>query len=255
MAKTEADVNTLLKKLEALCLQIKTLRENVSETAKGIAQTQQEVDLKLSQAQAEGDRLNSERSALLARLKPEELRGGDPPPEAPVEPVARPVVPDFGAEPRVKLAPVPLESLRRKSKRALVDFLYFFDPGPVIEQITPLVDDEGREVGEILELLAWGPIWEARTSWESPDLQWQRLDEWRVALEQRLAYWTEERVRVANHSLWQQRSESSESEWQLMLEQLLSSQLADNQRVAAEIAKLDAQWQEVQAKTAEKNHG
>ena len=110
-------------------------------------------------------------------------------------------------------------------------------------------------MGELLELLAWGPIWEARTSWESLDEQWQRLDEWRVALEQRLAYWTQESTRLANHPLWQRRSESSESEWQSMLEDLLNRQLADNRRVEDEIAELTVEWQAAQAKAAEKNHG
>lgn len=246
MAATEADINALLDTLEALLKQIEPLRRSVHETEKGLEQTQREYDQKLGQANAEADRLEAEKNALKARLNRQNVAPPAPRPPLP-EPVAPPAVADIRIEPQLPIPPPPQESLRRKSKRALLDYIFSFtDTGPVIEQIHALVDDDGRDMGEMLELLAWGEIWKTRTRWESIEQQWQRLDEWRVALEQRLAYWTQERRHLADdtrYSLWQRRSELVESEWRALLDDLLSRQETDNKRAATEVAALNEQWQ------------
>ena len=257
MAVPEAQITELLETLEALLKQIEPLRQRVDEVEQGLAQTQREYDQKLSQANAEADRLEGAKLSALARLNPMKR----PPPLLP-QPINLPTPPP----PIIEIIqgqgippPPPPESPRTKRKRALLDYIFnFTDKGPVIEKINAIVDDDRRELGDMLELLSWGAIWKARTDWETLDEQWQRLDEWRVALEQRVAYWTQESNRLADDqrfSLWQRRSELNEIGWQALLDQMLREQEADNESLASEVVKLEERWRAQQGAALEVNNG
>jgi hypothetical protein len=87
------------------------------------------------------------------------------------------------------------------------------------------------------------------------EAQWQRLDEWRVALEQRLSYWKDEYKRLQDNPVWEQRSELSEQAWQALLDDLLRTQEDENQRVANEVAEMEKEWQAQQIKSNEVNRG
>jgi predicted nucleic acid-binding Zn-ribbon protein len=256
MPVTEAEINELLERLEALLKQIEPLRTRLDTLEKELVQAQREYDEKLGEANAEADRLEAMRISLDARLNRKPL----PPPSAPppgAEPTPPPSTIPIDSDGEIlPLPPPPRESLRGKRKRALLDFIFTFtDSGPVIEKINAIVDDERRELGDMLELLTWGEIWKARTEWETLEAQWQRLDEWRVALEQRLSYWKDEYKRLQDNPVWEQRSELSEQAWQALLDDLLRTQEDENQRVANEVAEMEKEWQAQQIKSNEVNRG
>jgi hypothetical protein len=258
MAVSEVQIEVLLETLEMLLKQIQPLRVRVDEIEKGLAQTQREYEQRLSQANAEADRLEAARLSVLARLNREAA-----PPPAPLPPIIEPTPPapivDLESEPGLLSPAPPPESPRAKRKRTLLDYIFnFTDTGPVIEKINALVDDDRRDMGEMLELLAWGEIWKARTNWETLDEQWQRLDQWRAALEQRVTYWTNEKKHLEDdqrYGLWDRKSELSENQWKDFLDELFRRQEADNARLSNEVAKLEERLRAQQAATLEVNDG
>ena len=253
---TESQIAELLEILEKLLQQIEPLRAQIKQMEKEFTEVQQEYDAKLGQANAEADRLEASRLSLRARLN----RKPAPPPvqEPSPPPVPPPATIDTRPDPTLPPSP-PLrrESLRTARKRALLVFIFnFTDSGPAIERINAIVDDDRRELGDMLELLTWGEIWKARTDWETLDEQWLRLDEWRLALEQRVAYWIEENNRLKDdprYSLWERRSELGPKAWQSALDDLLRRQERDNELLAKDVASLEQQWQAQQHKSPEVN--
>lgn len=256
MAATEADINLLLETLEALLKKIEPLRRRVDEIEKGQTEAQREYDQKLGQANAEADRLESLKVSMRAPTK-----GGEvpPPPPPSIGAIPPPPVFEVNVEPGKGPPPPPRESLRTKRKRTLLDYIFYItDEGPEIEKINALMDDDHHDMGDMLEMLAWGPIWKSRTPWETLDDQRQRLEEWRVVLEERFSYWTQECHRLEEderYSLWKQKSELNENEWQAELDQMLQRQETDNQRLASEVAKLEEQSRAQQAGESEVTNG
>lgn len=253
---TESQIAELLKTLEKLLQQIEPLRAQIKQMEKEFTEVQQEYDAKLGKANAEADSLHASWISLDARLN---RKPAPPPPseERVTDPVPPPATLDAGAEPAMSPLPPPRESLRTARKRALLDYIFnFTDSGPVIERINAIVDDERRELGDMLELLTWGEIWKARTDWETIDEQWARLDEWRTALEQRVAYWIGENNRLKEdprYSLWERRSELDPAAWQAALDDLRRHQEIENERLAAKIASKEQEWQARQNKSPEVN--
>jgi hypothetical protein len=231
---TELRIAELLDVLEKLLQQIEPLRTRTRQMEKELTEVQQEYEAKLGPANAEADRLEATKLSLQARLNREPAP--PPPREAITAPTPPPATIETRAEPTMPPPPRPRESLRTARKRALLDFIFnFTDSGPVIEKINAIVDDDRRELGDMLELLTWGEIWKARTDWETLDEQALRLDEWRVALEQRVAYWTEEIKRLEDDPRYSLRSE---------LDDLLRSRERKNELLAKEVADLERQWAE-----------
>jgi len=252
MPATETEINVLLEKLEMLLSEVKALSAAIDRIATMLEQAEREYELKLGDVMAEADRLDAEKHGLLSRLNRAEAPGPMPP--RAVEPVAPPALVEV-ASPAIKLPPSLPENPTRKRKRALADFIFNFnDSGPVIEKINALVDDDARDIGEMLELMEWGQIWKERTSWETFDEQRQRLEEWHIALEERRSFLTEKKNRLEENSLWNRRSKSEE-DWQSFLDEMLQQRKAENERAAREIEKLEQQWKSGLAERLETNDG
>jgi len=252
---TETDINLLLAPLEALLKQVRALTTEVERIATTLEQAEREYSQKLDGAIAEADRLEGEKRSLIARLNRAEAPGPLAPPPADERAGIEPVPPPPLTDTTIKLPAPPREKPERQRKRALADFIFnFSDSGSVIEKINALVDDDARDIGEMLELIEWGQIWKERTKWESDSEQFTRLEEWRVALEHRLAFLTEKKSLLENNSLWEERSRSDE-EWQSFLDEILQQRKAENERTVIEIGKLEEQWQARREAALEVNNG
>jgi hypothetical protein len=119
----------------------------------------------------------------------------------------------------------------------------------VMQVVNAILADESKDIGDMLEALAWGGIWKVRTDWESLEDQYSRLTEWRAALEVRLNYWRAEIHRLESESrytLWEVKRQS-EAQWQALLADLEQKQAAENALLAHEVAVLE---QQLQANTA-----
>jgi hypothetical protein len=251
LATTERLITELLTSLETLLKQIEPMRKRAEEIATGLAQTQREYELKMSAANAEAERLEALKRSLARSPQPVDPPPPIPPPPAPVPPPPIDVV-DPGV---IRPPEPPRENPRTARKRTLLDHIFYFsDAGQntVIEQINSLLDDEQRDVGDILEMLAWGDIWRARADWETLEQQRQRLYGWHDALKQRLTYWEQEINSLERddfYELWERRSELTEPQWQSFLDQLLQEQEAENQRLAREVAAIESGAQAEQTVT------
>ncbi len=240
MAPTEPLITELLTSLEALLKQIEPLRKRADEIATGLAQTQREYDLKMSAANAEAERLEALKRSLMQR--PDERPKAPTSSSRSLDPIPPRQIDVIDSGPVIRPLEPPRESPRTARKRTLLNHIFYFsDAGQntVIEQINSLLDDEQRDVGDILEMLTWGDIWRARPDWETLEQQQKRLEGWRDALKQRVTYWEKEINRLEQdgfYDLWERRSQLTEAEWHSFLDQMLQDQETDNQRLAREVA-------------------
>jgi hypothetical protein len=235
-------VRKILADIESLLSQIVSLRRQVNEIEAGLAETKRDYDKKLAQVNAEADKLESLKHSLLARSKSIPI---------PAPPLHDGVIPppqgiEAKTEQPTEIQPLPLrESDTARRKRRLLDHIdYFTDEGQadVIGRIHAFAKDERRGVGDILELLKWGSIWQARPDWETLEEQEDRLKGWRGILQERLDYWQRELQRISQdqrHSLWQRKKALSGDEWQSFLQQLAKQQEWDNEQLRRKVAELE----------------
>lgn len=262
MVISQSQIDGLLEILNSLLEQITPRRLALAELTKELAQVQQEYDKIVGQHNAERDRLLALKDSLKERLAGQRLPTGEKFTTFVPQPTAPPQVIDVElsevSEGSVPFAspppPPPPESPRTMRKRALADHIYYFvEPSQraiIMQTLNSIFVDEQGDVGDMLERLAWGPIWAARADWEPLEEQYARLEGWRQALEKRLTYWQGQERQLQNDlrmSLWQERQARSHSEWLAFLEGLAEKQRADNQRLANEVALLEQAWQWRQA--------
>ena len=248
MSATEAQINRLLKQLEELHARGASTRREVNELEQAVALTRSDYEQKLGQPNGEAERLRVLKASLEARLRGS--RRSAPPTPAPTPRVKPPPVTFTPqVEERVAIAPPPPpKSFKRERKAALRDFIYYFsesEQASGIEQINAMLDDERRDIGDILELVEWGDIWKVRSDWETLDEQQQRLEGWQAALEERLAYW-QHRLEQSNnpfHELWLKRKAMTRPAWLSFLDELARRQAQQNQELAGEVAALEQLWQ------------
>lgn len=248
----EARVGKILTEIESLLSQIVSLRRQVKEIEAGLAETQRDYDKKLAQVNAEADKLESLKSSLLARSKSVPI----PAPSLPdgVNPPSQVI--EAKTEQPTAIPPAPLrESDTARRKRNLLDHIDYFtdeEQADVIGRIHALAKDEQRGVGDILELLKWGNIWQARPDWETLEEQEDRLKGWHGILQERLNYWQREVQRISQdqrYSLWQRKKALSGDEWQSFLAQLAQQQERDNEQLRRKVAELELLWQAQQTES------
>jgi hypothetical protein len=152
------------------------------------------------------------------------------------------------------------ENPREARKRALWNHLYYFldtgemdqDPQRVkaIQALHGMVNDERRDIGEMLEVLAWGDIWKERAEWESLDDQARWMQDWCAALEQRLKYWEQTVSRMEldrRQKLLKEKQKRTQQEWLTYLGWLADQQQQENLRLARDVQILEDEWRARQA--------
>jgi hypothetical protein len=259
MPVTDDEISGLKTQLESLVGKIKPLRERSAILEAQLAQAQRDYDRELGVLNAEAIRLSGRKTALRAALagndthRPMPILPPDPGPTPP------PPVIDPGPHP----SPVPLaqrEDPREARKRALWKHLYEVmdpdqpDPDPekiqTIQAIHAMVRDDQRDVGDMLEVLAWGDVWKVRGEWETVEEQARRLDEWRTALQQRLKFWEQAVGRLEKdprQGLLNEMQKGSQQQWLAYLKKLAGQQQTENESLRHEVTELENEWRLKQA--------
>ena len=252
MTITAQQIEDMFATLKALLDQILPLRTQVDVLVKDLALAQRDYDQLLGELNREAERLHARIADLQQRLAAPTVAPSpvspDPLPDL-VTPPPPTVQPSAPVELTTPIEPLLLpEDPRFKRKRSLADHIEWFrEPSQQAEMqvINAVLSDEGCDMGDMLELLNWGPIWMARAEWETIADQHHRLNEWQMALEERLAYW-QNRLHAleqdARYPLWQKMSSSS-AEWPAYLRELADQQTAENTRLERTVAILTAELQ------------
>ena len=259
MIVTQTQIDELLATLKTFREQIEGFKARVgelmaTEMEAALAQAHKEYEARLKPVNEEASRLRNERAVLqmrLAQLAANQTIAGPEPAAARPDITTPEPVPTFEDKP-APLPPPPPDP-RGERKRKLADYIYIFLPQEqeeaVMQVINAILVDEGKDIGDILEALAWGNIWSIRAGDESLEAHYARLNEWRAALEGRVTYW---KTRVhsleseSRYALWEVKKQG-EAQWQALLEDLVQKQTAENKRLAHEVAVLQ---QQLQANTA-----
>ena len=250
MPVTQTHIEQLLQALKSILDQIAPLRQQAADLETELAQVQLDYDQELGDLNAEAARLEALKILLRAHLAQREVA---PIVQAPL-PVPDPTPPPVVADSPVVLGDTPLspppEDPRAARKRALADHIEYFladsDREIVMQLINAVLIDDRRDIADMLESLAWGPIWMARADWETLEDHHSRLEGWRQALADRLTYWQNEVRRLKSdqrHGLLLERKSRTPEEWQAYLDQMALEQQAEIDNLTHEVAVLEQQWQ------------
>jgi hypothetical protein len=250
MVTTEQQIQTVLNQIQTLLAQIVPLREQAAKLEAELAAAQRDYERVVGAANLEASRLRARKAslqaALAARLTPPPV----PPPTSPPFNPPRGVV---GIGPGNQPPPPPVEDPRAARKRALADYIFYFlddEQEAVLRDLHAIQDDARYDVGDMLELLPWGDIWQARAGWETLDDQRQRLSSWLAALQTRRDYWQRALDHLEDDSrqgLLQGKASQSAEGWQEYLAGLALDQDRDNARLRQEVQVLEDEWQKKQA--------
>jgi hypothetical protein len=249
MTVTQAQVDEVLSKLHDLLEQFALVRRRIDELREGEEMARRDYDQYMEAVNREADDLESCRDNLRLLLKGEEPispllppgPGGDG--GGGGDPIIDPIVP----------LPPPVQDKRAANKRALADHILYFMDSAAIDQkqiINRILVDDTQDVGQMLEALAWGPIWCARPEWETLEDQLARLEGWHDVLRERLSVWEREVHRVETSSagaLYRQLVSGTREEWLQYLESLVANQQAANAEIAGELVVLEGEWSKKQA--------
>lgn len=250
---TQATVDELLASLKRLLDEIIQLRRQTGELEAGLAQVQRDYESKLSELNAELAHLEYIKADIVARLtKRTSVREvTDTTPQPSLQPLPEPPPPVAVGTPTTQGMPtMSLNEVPRSTrKRALADHVEYFvaaDEREVIMQvINAVLGDDQRDVGDMLELLEWGPIWSACADWENVEDQYTRLVGWQQVLSERLIYWQNEENRLKHdggYGLLEQRLSRSPQAWEEYLEKTANDQREEIERLAHEVKILERQF-------------
>jgi hypothetical protein len=248
MAATETQIQDLLAQIETLLGQIVPLREKAATMEAELAAAQRDYERLVGAANAETDLLRARKASLQAALA---AKTPPPPPPPPPPPNLPPVVPVV--TPGMAPPPPPPEDPRAARKGALADHIFYFlddDQEDVLQVLHAIQDNARYDVGDMLELLPWGDIWQARAGWETLDDQQRRLLSWLAALETRLDYWQRTLPQLEGDSrqgLLLEKKARNPEEWQDYLTGLARDQEKDNAHLRQEVQVLEIEWQKKQA--------
>ena len=254
MIQTQTTVKTLLNTLKALLAEVTALRQESDELGKCLADVQREYEEKFNSLNLENQRLEALKSSLKSRLARK--------PQYPQQPAKNNDDSEIQSPPptfeKSLPPPLPPEKSHIRRKRALADHIEYFisdsNREPMMQILNAVLADDDRDLGHMLELLSWGEIWTARAEWETLEEQYNRLQEWEIALSERLEYWQQFLNSQQNNSyygLLQERKTRSSQEWAEFLNELDQQQKEENERLAHEVSILE---QELQKKMSEVNN-
>ncbi|MDX9954457.1 MAG: hypothetical protein RBT75_10195 [Anaerolineae bacterium] len=255
MIVTQTHIDELLATLKALRGHIEVLKARVAELMAtemeaALVQAYKEYEAQLKPFNEEASRLRNEQAVLQTRLAQlvanSTVAASDPTAARPDVTTPEPV-PTFEDKPAPLPPPPPDPRGERKRKLAdyILDFVSEEQEEVVMQVINAILVDESKDIGDILEALAWGDIWSIRAGDESLEVQFARLNEWRAALEGRVIFW---KTRVqsleseSRYTLWEVKKQG-EAQWQALLEDWVQKQAAENKRLAHEVAVLQRQLQ------------
>ncbi len=247
MPDIQTQIDDLLNKLKLNLEEITRLRSQAADLEKSLAEVQHDYEQKLGPLNAEADRLEGLKLSLRARLARQDV---SPPKREHSETAATPpqeVIEPDSAGP--KPPPPPPKDPRAARKRALADHVISFVSGEemetVMQVVNAILDDERRDIGDMLELIPWGDIWTARAEvWETLDLQYERLREWDQGLTTRLTYWQGQIQRLEDddrHGLLQEMQSRSRPDWLAYLDDLAQKQTKINEESSREVQFLEQQ--------------
>lgn len=251
MSVTDEQINDLLSQLKDMIEKIQPLRTKVADLDEQLIKAQRDYDSQLGAVNAESIRLQGRKMALKAAML-----GKRPVPN--VESTHRTTIPPptVMGSPNSVPSPAPVqEDPRDARKRALWNHIYFFlNPDELkpeaekiktIQAIHGMVKDEQRDLGDMLEVLAWGDIWKARADWETFEDQARRLDEWLIALQRRMEYWQQFIRKLEmdrRQNLLKEMQKRVQQDWLLYLQGLAGQQQQENKRLVQEIVILENEW-------------
>ncbi len=221
MATIQDHIDLVLETIQGLLGQIEKLSKRAVAIEVGIAEALQAYNEKLGMLNSKADELKRQAASLGYELNPNQ--GHIEP-----KPIAR------ETENQQKHSP-----LQPKPEETMAET-------PLQKGVNAMVADRRRDVGDILEILPWGPIWRLRTDGETLEEQLKRLNGWQDALEGRLAFWQGEVLRLESdksYDLWQEMQTSSPERWLIYLDELASSQTAENARLEHAVAVLERELQ------------
>ena len=234
MIVTQLQVDDLLANLHTLLERVIFERDQVSSLEKSLAEAQHDYDEQLGALNAESIKLEALKEFLKISLERQGISSRRLHPPSLVAP---------GGE--LQEGPLPASiDLCRKQKRRLADHIQYFigdDQTSILEIINAVLIDDRRTVAEMLEALTWGDIWAMRADWESLEDQYARLSEWYLALEDRLKYWQLRLQGDPRYNLYLVMRERGQTGWQEYLNELISGQKLENERLVGEIADLEQQ--------------
>jgi chromosome segregation ATPase len=253
VSTSQVDIDQLLAELQVLLDQINPVRHQCADLERALMDVRRDYEKVMSVVAAETDRLEGLQRSLTTRLAG---RPSAPSAQSIIEP-SPPSVPSLSPVVPVSVPDIQAETPRAARKRALATHIFYFtDPNQtdVTESINTMLDDDRRDVGDMLELIPWGndgALWKVRGDWESLEEQHERLLGWRIALEERLTFWKEEVRRLERddfHPFFIQSQSMNASEWIAYLQDLAEKQAAENNKLASQIAELEKKWQAQQAR-------
>jgi hypothetical protein len=257
-ADTDPRLAEALGALEGLLAEIAPLRQRVAEVRAGLAQAVRDYARALREVNDEAARLAARQAFLRAQLA--WVPHAAPPAAHPESASALASAPDPKPDAPPSAGPLsarPTADPRADRKSAFADHVFFFasfaDAGEedaVRQRINAVLNDPATDLGDVLEVLAWGPVWKARQEWETPDQQLDRLATWQAALAERLAHWRRELAGLDGsdqRDLYEERRARTPEGWRTYLAELADEQRAENARLTRAVATLEAQWAARQA--------
>lgn len=248
MATMQDHIDLVLATIQGLLEQIADLSKRAVAIEDGIAEAQQAYNEKLGLLNSKADELRKREAYLRYELKPKEPiepKATDPERVNQQEGTAQQTEPARETIAETSLQKDP----RDQRKRDLADYILDLigdEQQVVMERVNAMVADRGRDVGDILEILPWGPIWRLRTDGETLEEQLERLNGWQSALEGRLAFWQGAVFRLESddsYDLWQEMQTRSPEGWLIYLGELARSQEAENARSEHVVAMLEKELQ------------
>jgi hypothetical protein len=230
------------------------VRQQTKKLEEELAKVKQDYNQKLGPLNQEADSLEALKSSLKYRLMQNQkspVKEEQLPPREQGNGIEVNTPPEILEDTSPKPPPISPEDLRRQRKRTLADYVEYFiadsEREPILQLLNAVLHDDRRDLGDMLELLSWGEIWTVRADWETLEEQYSRLQEWQQALSERLTYWQGAQRQLETTSaygLWQEKRSRSPEEWLPYLEGLAQKQVAENERLAHEVAILEQELQQ-----------
>lgn len=255
MPASQIQLDDLLQELNNLHDEILYFRQQALDLDAGLASVWRDYIQHLGEVNAEAERLKSLQSVLKSQLSSRPIIAL-PTADVPL-PAADPPMAEFDNRllDNLELIPPALQADPRDAqKRALADHIEYFisdsDREPVMQVINAILSDDTRDLADMLEAMAWGPIWMARADWETLEDQYARLVEWQHSLKNRRVHWQGEIHRLKNdgrYSLLQECQVRTREQWMTYLAQMARDQQEEVNELAREVAILEGQWQLRQA--------